>query len=84
MSDLRALPFDHHQAIGAILLGVLQPACAQACPTTAIVFGDLNDPNSRVARLAQSPRGTKLLEDLGAEPKITYLQKQPWHESDAQ
>jgi Fe-S-cluster-containing dehydrogenase component len=46
------------------------------------VFGDLNDPESRVARLAKSPRGTKLLEDLGAEPKITYLQKQPWHESD--
>jgi molybdopterin-containing oxidoreductase family iron-sulfur binding subunit len=63
--------------------GTIQPACAQACPTTAIVFGDLNDPNSRVARLAQSPRGTKLLEDLGAEPKITYLQKQPWYESDA-
>jgi len=62
--------------------GALQPACAQACPTTAIVFGDLNDPNSRVARLAKSPRGTKLLEDLGAEPKITYLQKQPWYESD--
>jgi molybdopterin-containing oxidoreductase family iron-sulfur binding subunit len=62
--------------------GTLQPACAQACPTSAIVFGDLNDPNSRVARLARSPRGTKLLEDLGAEPKITYLQKQPWHEPD--
>jgi len=64
--------------------GALQPACAQACPTTAIVFGDLNDPNSRVARLARSPRGSKLLEDLGAEPKITYLSRQPWHESDAQ
>ena len=67
----------------AIADGTLQTACSQACPTTAIVFGDLNDPNSRVARLARSARGTKLLEDLGAEPKITYLQKQPWHESDA-
>ena len=67
----------------AMVDGALQPACAQACPTTAIVFGDLNDPNSRVARLARSPRGTKLLEDLGAEPKITYLSKQPWYESDA-
>ena len=63
--------------------GALQPACAQACPTTALVFGDLNDPNSRVARLSQSTRGSKLLEDLGAEPKITYLDKQPWHEPDA-
>ena len=67
----------------SIVDGALQPACAQACPTTAIIFGDLNDPNSRAARLARSPRGTKLLEDLGAEPKITYLQKQPWYESDA-
>ena len=62
--------------------GSLQPAYAQSCPTSAIVFGDLNDPESRVARLAKSPRGTKLLEDLGAEPKITYLQKQAWYESD--
>jgi molybdopterin-containing oxidoreductase family iron-sulfur binding subunit len=68
----------------AVADGTIQPACAQACPTSAIVFGDLNDPNSRVARLARSPLGTKLLEDLGAEPKITYLQKQPWYESDAQ
>ena len=63
--------------------GELQPACAQACPTTALIFGDLNDPESRVARLSHSPRGTKLLEDLGAEPKVTYLQKQPWYEPDA-
>ena len=62
---------------------MLQPACAQACPTTAIVFGDLNNPESRVARLMHSPRGSKLLEDLGAEPKVTYLEKQPWHEPDA-
>ena len=64
--------------------GILQPACAQACPTTAIVFGDLNDPESRVARLAHSPRGSKLLEDLGAEPNVTYLSRQDWHGSDAQ
>jgi hypothetical protein len=39
---------------------------------------------SRAARLSHSPRGTKLLEDLGAEPKVTYLQRQPWHEPDTQ
>jgi Fe-S-cluster-containing dehydrogenase component len=65
-----------------IVDGTLQPACAQACPTTALVFGDLSDPESRVARLAKSPRGTKLLEDLGAEPNVTYLQRQAWDESD--
>jgi molybdopterin-containing oxidoreductase family iron-sulfur binding subunit len=63
--------------------GDIQPACAQACPSGAIIFGDLNDHESRAARLAHSPRGTKLLEDLGAEPKVTYLQRQPWNESDA-
>src|SRR5579864_8832456 len=37
--------------------GALQTACAQTCPATAIVFGDLNDPTSAAARLARAPRG---------------------------
>jgi hypothetical protein len=44
-----------------------------ACPAKALVFGDLNDPESEVSRLAGSSRGTKLLEDLGTLPKVTYL-----------
>jgi molybdopterin-containing oxidoreductase family iron-sulfur binding subunit len=64
--------------------GEIQPACVQACPTGAIVFGDLNDHESRVSRLSHSPRGSKLLEDYGAEPKVTYLNRQPPHEPDAQ
>ncbi|MDR1988814.1 MAG: 4Fe-4S dicluster domain-containing protein [Acidobacteriaceae bacterium] len=54
--------------------GEIQPACAQSCPSKAIVFGDLNDPDSEVSRLAESPRGHKLLDDLGTRPKITYLE----------
>jgi Fe-S-cluster-containing dehydrogenase component len=65
----------------AIKDGELQTACAQACPASAIVFGDLNDPDSRVSRLWHSSRGSRLLEDLGAKPKITYLQQQSWDES---
>ena len=42
---------------------------------SALVFGDLNDPESQVSRLSRSPRGTKLLEDIGTHPKVTYLQK---------
>ncbi len=51
------------------------PACAEACPTRAIVFGDLDDPGSEVARLARSPRAFRLLEDLGTEPKVHYLRE---------
>jgi molybdopterin-containing oxidoreductase family iron-sulfur binding subunit len=53
--------------------GDVTPACAQSCPTEAIVFGDLNDPQSRVAELAKSRRGFKLLEDLGTDPAVIYL-----------
>jgi len=55
--------------------GELQPACAQTCPATAIVFGDLNDPESKVSQLWASGRGEKLLEDVGAQPKIVYLKR---------
>jgi len=55
--------------------GEIKPACAQSCPATAIVFGDLNDPESQVSRLSKSGRGAKLLEEVGAEPNITYLQR---------
>jgi menaquinone reductase, iron-sulfur cluster-binding subunit len=48
-------------------------ACAVACPTRAIVFGDLSDPGSEVARLARSPRAFRLGEELGTKPKVVYL-----------
>ena len=56
--------------------GGLKPACVQSCAPHALVFGDLNDPESDVSRLSKSSRGSKLLEDLGTLPKVTYLQKQ--------
>ncbi|MGH7508417.1 MAG: molybdopterin-dependent oxidoreductase [Gemmatimonadales bacterium] len=55
--------------------GQLTTACAQACPSDAIVFGDVNDPASRVARLQQDPRGYRVLEDLNTRSAITYLAK---------
>jgi len=63
--------------------GELKPACVQSCTANALVFGDLNDPESAVSRLSRSPRGSKLLEDMGAQPKITYLQRESWHESNS-
>ncbi len=55
--------------------GDVVTACAQACPSDAIVFGDVNDPSSRVARLHQDPRGYRVLEDLNTRSAITYLAK---------
>ena len=53
--------------------GEVEPACAQACPSYAIVFGRLDDPESRVSKLAKNGRAYRMLEDLGTEPRITYL-----------
>jgi len=55
--------------------GDVQPACVQSCPAEAMVFGDLNDPQSKVSRLAESGRATRLLEELGTKPKVFYLEK---------
>jgi len=55
--------------------GDVQPACVQSCPAEAMVFGDLNDPQSKVSRLASSGRSTRLLEELGTRPKVFYLEK---------
>ena len=51
------------------------PACVETCPAEAMTFGDLEDPGSSVARLAQGPRVFRLLEELGTEPKVIYLSK---------
>jgi molybdopterin-containing oxidoreductase family iron-sulfur binding subunit len=53
--------------------GAIQPACQQSCPAQAIVFGDLNDPRSQVARLARDGRGYQVLAELNVRPSVTYL-----------
>ncbi|HEY9016265.1 MAG TPA: hypothetical protein VIM84_14525, partial [Gemmatimonadales bacterium] len=55
--------------------GEFTTACAQACPSDAIVFGNLADPASRVAQLHRDARGYRVLEDLNTRSAITYLAK---------
>jgi molybdopterin-containing oxidoreductase family iron-sulfur binding subunit len=53
--------------------GEIKTACQQACPTDAIVFGNLNDPDSKLVSLVKQQRNYGLLEDLGVRPRTTYL-----------
>jgi len=53
--------------------GEIMPACATACPAEALVFGDLNDPDSKVSKLSRQNRGYHMLEELGIKPAVTYL-----------
>ena len=53
--------------------GDVTPACGQSCPTGAITFGNINDPNSKVAHLAESKRRHKLLEEHGLATSVVYL-----------
>lgn len=62
---------DHGQMVAD---GEVRPACVQSCPTQALTFGNLNDPKSKVSRLAKNPRGYKVLDHhLNTQPAITYL-----------
>jgi molybdopterin-containing oxidoreductase family iron-sulfur binding subunit len=53
--------------------GEIATACQQACPAQAIVFGDINDRKSQVARMKASPRNFSLLDELNTQPRTTYL-----------
>jgi len=56
-----------------ILDGELETACQQGCPTRAIVFGSLNDANSKVSQLHADPRRYDLLHEIGTRPRTVYL-----------
>jgi molybdopterin-containing oxidoreductase family iron-sulfur binding subunit len=51
----------------------LEPACVNVCPTRAIKFGDLDDPDSEVSRVLREKPSFRLLEEVGTEPRVHYV-----------
>jgi molybdopterin-containing oxidoreductase family iron-sulfur binding subunit len=68
---------QHDARVGGRTLedGDVRTACEQTCPADAIVFGNLTDAESRVARLAADARGYGVLDGLNTQPAVTYLMK---------
>ncbi|MCA9314027.1 MAG: 4Fe-4S dicluster domain-containing protein [Planctomycetes bacterium] len=55
--------------------GDIQTACMQVCPAEAVVFGDMNDPQSAVSRAGAMPRAYRVLDELGVRPSVSYLRR---------
>jgi len=67
---------DRAKDLGTTVVdGQVQTACQQSCPSDAIVFGNVNDKNSRIAKINADPRGYHVLEELNVKPSVTYLTK---------
>ena len=58
-----------------VIDGEIQTACSQSCPSDAITFGDLQNPDSSIAKLYADERMYKVLDDIGVQPTVFYLTK---------
>ncbi|MEW5702331.1 MAG: TAT-variant-translocated molybdopterin oxidoreductase [Candidatus Zixiibacteriota bacterium] len=72
ISRVRITAKDHDRAI---VDGEIVTACQQACPAQAIVFGDVNDPNSKVSEMKRRQRRYEVLAELNVKPRTSYLAK---------
>lgn len=58
-----------------LLDGEIQTACQQTCPSDAIVFGDMNDKNSKIAQYLEDERKYNVLAELNVQPRVSYMTK---------
>ena len=72
---INRVKIDAKLAGRALRDGDVKTACQQACPASAIEFGDLRDQSSRVVKAKADPRNYALLEELNTKPRTTYLAK---------
>ncbi len=64
---------DQRSDVPVIHDGEIKTACQQTCPAQAIVFGDLNDPESRISQLHRHQRSYAMLEELNVKPRLLYM-----------
>jgi MoCo/4Fe-4S cofactor protein with predicted Tat translocation signal len=72
---INAAKIEAEKADRQVRDGEIQTACQQACPTRAIIFGNINDPGSQVSKLKAEPRNYGILTDLNTRPRTSYLAK---------
>ncbi len=72
---INRVKIDARLAGRAVADGDVKTACQQACPASAIEFGDLRDQSSRVVKAKADPRNYALLDELNTKPRTTYLSK---------